>query len=98
MTTTDPRWDIAALIHRYAELIDAGDFDGVGELLAHAEVTADGGTTTTGAAAIARLYGRTTRRYDDGTPRTKHVTTNVIVEVDDSGLVAGARSYFTVFQ
>ena len=31
-----------------------------------------------------------------GTPKTKHLTTNVIIEVD--GNQAGARSYFTVIQ
>jgi hypothetical protein len=36
------------------------------------------------------------RRYPDGTPRTKHVTTNVMVEVD--GDTATARSYYTVMQ
>ena len=44
------------------------------------------------------LYERTTRRYDDGTPRTKHVMTNVITEVADDGLTATSRSYFTVLQ
>jgi 3-phenylpropionate/cinnamic acid dioxygenase small subunit len=33
-----------------------------------------------------------------GTPRTKHVTTNVIVEVDEEAGTAAARSYVTVFQ
>jgi 3-phenylpropionate/cinnamic acid dioxygenase small subunit len=36
--------------------------------------------------------------YDDGTPRTKHVTTNVAIEVDEEAGTAVARSYFTVLQ
>jgi hypothetical protein len=36
------------------------------------------------------------RIYDDGTPRTRHVITNLTMEVD--GDVASARSYLTVFQ
>jgi SnoaL-like domain len=36
------------------------------------------------------------RLYSDGTPRTKHVLTNVIIEVDGDN--ANARSYVTVFQ
>jgi hypothetical protein len=36
--------------------------------------------------------------YDDGTPRTKHVTTNIAVEVDEEAGTALARSYFTVLQ
>ena len=34
----------------------------------------------------------------DRVPATKHVITNVAVEVDDDGRTASARSYFTVFQ
>jgi 3-phenylpropionate/cinnamic acid dioxygenase small subunit len=36
--------------------------------------------------------------HEDGTPRTKHVTTNVLIEVDDVAGTAVARSYFTVLQ
>ena len=36
--------------------------------------------------------------YDDGTPRTKHVITNVAIEVDDQAGTAVSRSYFTVLQ
>jgi hypothetical protein len=36
--------------------------------------------------------------YPDGTPRTKHVTTNAIVEFDAEETTATCRSYYTVFQ
>ena len=35
--------------------------------------------------------------HPDGTPRTKHVTTNPIIEVDDAE-TASCRSYYTVLQ
>lgn len=38
------------------------------------------------------------RRYDDGTPHTKHVTTNLVIDADEDAGTATARSYFTVFQ
>jgi hypothetical protein len=47
---------------------------------------------------VRGLYERATRLYEDGTPRTRHVTTNVTVEVDDDAGIASARSYYTVFQ
>lgn len=90
---------IENLVFRYAELIDAGDFDGVGDLLADAVVGAlgdDGGLR--GRDELASLFHATTMRHADGTPLTKHVTTNLIVEVDAADTVASARSYFTVFQ
>lgn len=36
--------------------------------------------------------------YDDGTPRTHHVTTNLFIDVDESAGIATARSSVTVFQ
>ena len=90
---------ITKLIYTYAERIDAGDFAGVGEVFAHATLTFEGfGDAVTGRDAIEALYTRTTRRYEDGTPRTKHVMTNVMVDVADDGESAASRSYFTVLQ
>lgn len=89
---------IAELLARYAEAIDAGDFDAVGQLLAHATVAAaDGTPIATGAAAVTALYGATTRRHADGTPLTAHVITNVIIDPLGPDL-AEVRSRFTVLQ
>ena len=38
------------------------------------------------------------RLYEDGTPRTHHVTTNQIIEIADDRSTGTARSYYTVFQ
>jgi SnoaL-like domain len=95
---------IAELIYRYAELIDEGDFSGLGELLADAVVTFEGRDREyRGADQIRRLYDHSTRRYPNGTPLTKHVMTNVIVtqgggEVGGEVGTAASRSYYTVFQ
>jgi 3-phenylpropionate/cinnamic acid dioxygenase small subunit len=88
---------IGDLLYTYAERIDTGDFAGVADLLAHAELSFAGyDDVRRGRDQILALYESTTRRYDDGTPRTKHVMTNVVVEED--GAQATARSYFTVLQ
>jgi hypothetical protein len=92
-----PEQAIANLIHLYAERIDEGDFAGVGRLFADAEYGGAAGGVR-GAHAVEALLRGMVRTYDDGTPRTRHVTTNVIIEVDDRGSVAKARSVFTVFQ
>jgi 3-phenylpropionate/cinnamic acid dioxygenase small subunit len=90
---------IANLVYRYAELIDAGDFDGLGTLFGDAVVTAEGTEVSwRGAQAITEMYAGSTRRHADGTPRTRHVTTNLIVEVDDARERATCRSYYTVLQ
>jgi hypothetical protein len=94
--------DIYVLIYGYAERIDAGDFDGLADLLAHAELTFEGyDDVRRGRDEVLALYRRSTRRYpDDGTPKSKHLVTNVVVEIDDSSspATATARSYYTVLQ
>jgi ketosteroid isomerase-like protein len=91
--------EIANLIGRYAECIDRGDFDGMADLLADAAVADEhGGSPLRGRAAIRQLFASTARLYPDGTPCTKHVTTNLILEIDEASHRATARSYWTVFQ
>ena len=89
---------IAALVYRYAELLDAGDLDGVAALFEHA--TWGSGTRTErmqGTAQVRRMYDGVVL-YDDGTPRTKHVITNLVIDHDEASTTATARSYFTVLQ
>lgn len=88
---------IANLIAAYAELVDAGDFAAVGELLANATFTGGAGSVS-GPDAIAKMLHENVIVYDDGTPRTKHVITNVSIEIDDEAGAAVSRSYFTVLQ
>jgi 3-phenylpropionate/cinnamic acid dioxygenase small subunit len=88
---------VTELLYRYAELIDAGDFDGVGQLLARATFAGTRSPSTSGAEAIAKLFAMTTRRYPEtGTPRTRHLVLNPIVDVTDR--TATARSTFCVVQ
>jgi len=90
---------VANLLYRYAELVDLGDFAGVGQLLAHAEITVEGvAFVQRGADTITAVLEGWTRRYDDGTPRTRHVLTNPIIEVDGEAGTATIRSSFSVFQ
>ena len=92
-----PRDAIVALVHVYAERIDAGDLDGVARLFTEATYGAEGGPVRdAGEAVLAAL--RAAVVLHDGLPRTKHVITNVTVEVDAAAGTATARSYFTVLQ
>ena len=92
----DPRDAIADLVHRYAERLDAGDLDGVAALFAGATYGRPGGPVRHGAAEVRAALDVV--MLHDGSPRTKHVTTNLVVEVDDASGTASARSYFTVLQ
>ncbi|MEV0194890.1 nuclear transport factor 2 family protein [Nonomuraea sp. NPDC050691] len=88
---------IENLVARYAELVDDGDFAGLGALLGDASFVGSSGPVT-GSDAIRTMFENTVIIYADGTPRTRHVITNIIVDVDDAAGTAAARSYFTVLQ
>ncbi len=90
--------EITNLLHTYAELIDAARFDDVGALMAHCTFFHAGDDTplVRGAEAIADHYRSVNRVHADGTLRTKHVTTNPIIEID--GDTTAVRSMYTVFQ
>jgi 3-phenylpropionate/cinnamic acid dioxygenase small subunit len=85
---------ILNLIHRYAELVDAGDFDALGEMFGAARYGMVGGPMARGAEVAGAM--RDFVQLHEGSPRTKHITTNTMLEID--GGCATARSYFTVLQ
>jgi 3-phenylpropionate/cinnamic acid dioxygenase small subunit len=91
---------IENLIYRYAELIDGGDLGGVAELFRQAEIISTvHNVRRQGFDEVLQMYTLSCRLYETtGTPLTKHLTTNVIVELDENGKEASARSYYTVLQ
>lgn len=99
MTALPAHVQIANLVYRYAELIDTGDYAGIGHLFADATIETGEGETYSGASEIQAMYEQWTRRYpDNGTPHTRHVTTNPIIEYDDDTGTGTCRSYVMVFQ
>jgi 3-phenylpropionate/cinnamic acid dioxygenase small subunit len=89
---------IKNLVYSYAELLDTGDLKALGELFEHAVVRTSGSEhELRGAKAAQALIEQAVQLYD-GIPRTKHVITNVIVEIDDEGRSGMARSYYTALQ
>ncbi len=91
----EARAAIEALIFGYAERLDAGDLAGVAALFAGATYRSQAGGAYAGAAAVQAVLEAAVLLYD-GIPRTRHVTTNLILACD--GDAATARSYFTVLQ
>jgi 3-phenylpropionate/cinnamic acid dioxygenase small subunit len=91
---------IENLIYRYAELIDCGDLAGVAELFRQAEIISTvHNVRRQGFDEVLQMYTLSCRLYENtGTPLTKHLTTNVIIELDGNGKEARARSYYTVLQ
>ena len=99
---TDSGREITNLIYRYAELMDAGDMDGVAGLFAHGRICGvENGppeTVFAGTGRVREMYEMATRIYEDGTPKTKHNTTNVQLHIDEAEGTARSTSYYCVTQ
>src|SRR2546429_9214220 len=86
---------ITNLLFTYAERIDAGDIDGVADLFAHALLTGgDGSREAQGRDGALKWFGGGEGSRERH--KTKHVTTNVIIELDDAGTRAQVRSVYHV--
>ena len=94
---------IKNLIYQYADNIDRGDLRAVAAMFSRGRIVAADSegheNEFVGEEAVHGLMSAFTRLYpDNGTPHTKHMTTNVMVELDDSGRGASAQAYCIVFQ
>jgi 3-phenylpropionate/cinnamic acid dioxygenase small subunit len=92
-SSTDTVQHLTNRIFRYAELFDTGRFDEFAAQFEHgvwhkADPGADG----------VREYVEEHVLTYDGSPRTKHVTTNLVLDVDEEAGTATAGAYVTVFQ
>lgn len=98
----DDARQIENLLYTYAERMDAGDLDGVADLFTHGRIwgmdDAPPEAVFEGRDGVRALYERSTRLYDDGTPKTHHLTTNPLIEVAADGRTATCRSYYCVTQ
>lgn len=90
--------EIEALVYRYGELIDTGDLDGVVGLFRDATWrSSETGQALRDPASVRAVYDQIVL-YGDGTPRTKHVITNLKVEFAPDGRSATGSCYFSVLQ
>ena len=92
----DDRGQIENLMSLYCRLYDSGDFEGYAQLFADARVV--GPLLTLHGSAEVVEYHRSNCLLYDGSPQTRHVTTNIEIEVADDAQTARGRSYVTVYQ
>ena len=99
---SDSAIQITNLIYSYAELLDGGDLDGVAKLFEHGRICGvENGppeTVFAGAGRVRQMYEMATRIYEDGTPKTKHNTTNLQLYIDEAKGAARSTSYYCVTQ
>jgi 3-phenylpropionate/cinnamic acid dioxygenase small subunit len=95
---SDAHEQIRNLLGRYCELMDAGHFAGLAELFAHATLADEHGNVfATGSDEVHRMWDAQTILHD-GSPRTRHVTANPVIDVDDTTGIAEVSSSYVVFQ
>jgi len=92
------REEILHLINNYTFLIDSGDLDGFASLFEHGEWGAEGSQLLSGKQQMLDMLNSIIIIYPDGTPRTRHVVSNVDIHVDEDNDVATSQSYITLLQ
>ena len=94
----DPRDAVAALVHRYAELLDGGDLDALADLFARATLRSNQRPVVrSGREDALALYRDTVILYD-GSPCTKHALTNLAIDLGPDAATATAHTHFAVLQ
>ena len=94
---SNPAIDIPNLLYRYADLIDAAEFDAAAALFDHGHLIA-AGERVEGREAICAMWRTFMKLHADGTPRSRHLITNPIIELAADGQTAVCRSQWTVLQ
>ena len=87
---------VSRILQTYCDRMDAGDFDGIGELFAAGRlVDPDGNEIAAGATAVSDFY-RSIVKLHDGSPRTKHTVT--VLQMNESSGRTVVRSAYLVLQ
>ncbi|MDD2056862.1 nuclear transport factor 2 family protein [Pseudomonas sp. GD03860] len=90
--------EITNLLYRYAEYMDGGDLERAAALFHHARLKVPGREHDLDASEILQVWRRQITLYPCGTPRTKHVITNPIIDIDENAGRATVRSCYTILQ
>ncbi len=88
--------EIANLLYRYAELMDSGELEAVAALFDSATIKSQGALLDS--QGLLEQWQQWVKIHPNGTPLTKHVITNPIIEVNEEADAATCRSYYTVLQ
>ena len=95
MTDSSDTTALTRLMMRYCDSIDSGDLDGCAALFASGAWGIVGDMAHGEAEVRGQLNNVT---LYDGKPNTRHIMTNVCIQIADSGKEATAQSCITVMQ
>ncbi len=89
--------EITALVNRYGELIDTGQLEAVVDLFEGATWRSEAtGEVLRTREEVSAVYARIA--LYDGTPRTRHLMTNLSIDLTDGADEATGQCCFTVLQ
>lgn len=88
---------ICNLLYRYAECLDSGNKLEAAELFRHARIKIRNQGLLDHTALLG-IWQQRIKIYPCGTPRTKHIISNPIIDIDEASGTATVRSYYTVLQ
>ena len=89
---------VLRLMNEYCFLIDAGNIEGFAGLFEHGSFHVLGDPSGPDVGKEAVLATLQNVIMYDGVPRTKHVMSNVQIDMHESGTEASAQCYIIVFQ
>ncbi|MEZ7894249.1 MAG: nuclear transport factor 2 family protein [Thauera sp.] len=89
--------EICNLLYRYAEAIDEDRLEDAAALFRHARIET-GAAGPLDADGLLALWRKILVIHPCGTPRTRHLVTNPILDIDDAAGTARVSSCFTVLQ
>ncbi len=90
--------EINTLLNEYAYRVDTGDLDGFLDLFENGEWSVEGSTVSRGRKELFDNVISNIIIYPDGTPKTRHVTANVSLTIDEATGTASGQRYVTVLQ
>jgi 3-phenylpropionate/cinnamic acid dioxygenase small subunit len=89
---------ISNLLYRYAEYLDSGQLFEAAELFRHARIKVSSQDKCIDHTALLGIWQQRIKLYPCGTPRTRHVISNPIVDIDEASGTATVRACYTVLQ
>ncbi len=98
-THVTDRDQIENLLHSYARGVDTGNLESIAELFRHGAICgAEGDTLAAGYDGVLAMYRSVIKIYPEcGTPKTQHVVSNLILNVENEH-TANSTANYTVMQ
>lgn len=90
--------EIRRLMNAYSFALDSGELDRFADLFSEAEWIFEGATPLTGCQMVQEKLLNRVVIHPDGTPRTRHLSTNEDISIDEDAGTANCRRYVTVIQ